>query len=529
MRRLRLLVIPILAFIVGGTMLYDAKIKAQRAAMVQPEPAEITCDDLVEHGPPDNRHVKVTDCWLADEFVWMTFSDSDEWIYALIPIYPASVQEPGAGENVALVGRINVRNEKELLDFLSRLDDEVTGCIWDDFRGAAAYGDLLREAYPRLEEGSYRVIYLNSDLPTRATARRGALIGLAVIAGGLVAAAWVVHGLFRARRRDRNQGWFADPRDEGLPDEHAAEALFGHLDRPSDVITTLRTWALLISTIALPIAAVVYAGENLEVIRPPIGAVAGGIGVVLFLAGTGVLLWTGRYFREQVYELREYRQLPRSARKYFDRQTAPLVEQGFIHLGDLRVTESMRVSVRLLVSPDRTCLVTLESFLHMTAYNLMSVADDGTLLHSVSINLERKRNTPLPSRCEWIQTDSISLALVQHQAFVAEHLTCKQEAGECLVIDPEYAIGVMDYAHRISGWSLVQRGITRKRLPPLPRAEQLTRVVDGAKTFAWQARPHNVVWSPDVLAAVRAATLQGEPPPGELQDEPGELLATGSW
>jgi hypothetical protein len=139
----------------------------------------------------------------------------------------------------------------------------------------------------------------------------------------------------------------------------------------------------------------------------------------------------------------------------------------------------------------------------------MSVADDGTLLHTVSVNLDRKRNTPLPSRCQWTQTGDIGHALKQHQMLVSRYFKQQPAATGCLVIDPQYALGVMDYAHRISGWSLVEYGIQRKRLPPLPRAEQLTRVVDGRKTFAWQARPNNGSKTPHPLSG-KACSLAND-------------------
>jgi hypothetical protein len=158
----------------------------------------------------------------------------------------------------------------------------------------------------------------------------------------------------------------------------------------------------------------------------------------------------------------------------------------------------------------------------------MSIVDDGTLLHSVSINLERKHNTPLPTRCEWIRTDNIGLAFSQHRVVVAQYLKQEPAATDCLAIDPEYALGVMDYAHRISGWRLLEYGITRKRLPRLPRAEQLTRMVEGQKAFAWQARPNGVVFPPDLLAAARAARVEDEPTFDELDDAPEAVLATSS-
>jgi hypothetical protein len=509
MRRLQLLVIPVLAFIVGGTMLYDAQTKAKRAAMVEPQPATITCEALVERGPPANRHVKVTDCWFALEYAFDTFSESDEWRYVVVPIYPASVKAPCTGERVRVVARIaNVRNAEELQDFLAKHPHEVLGCIWDEFRGKEYYGKLLRGVYPRLEEGSYRIVFLNEELPTRGGARRDASIGAAVLAGGIFVLAWIVCGLVRARRRDLNQEWFAEPREESRHDDHSAEAIIGHLDHPWDVMTTLRTWAMHTSFAALPIAGIFYVAQELGVVPPPFGFAAAGIGVILFFLASFAFAWTGRYFREQVYEMPQNRRLPRFARKYFDRHTGPLTKQGFIRLGDVRVTESMRVWVRLLLSPDRTCLVSLESLFHMGCYNIMSVADDGTLLHTVSVNLDRKRNTPLPSRCQWTQTGDIGHALKQHQMLVSRYFKQQPAATGCLVIDPQYALGVMDYAHRISGWSLVEYGIQRKRLPPLPRAEQLTRVVDGRKTFAWQARPNNVVFSPEALADVRAARME---------------------
>jgi len=140
---------------------------------------------------------------------------------------------------------------------------------------------------------------------------------------------------------------------------------------------------------------------------------------------------------------------------------------------------------------------------------------------TVSLYLERNPNTPLPSRCRWSATKDVAAAYRQHVQLVAAHLW--EIEAPCLAIDSEYVIGVMDYAHRIAGWSQLERGGTKKRLPPIPRAEQITTNERGRRKFTWQARPNNVVFARDRLDALRAAQSAHVATP-TCTEEPNEMF-----
>ena len=66
-------------------------------------------------------------------------------------------------------------------------------------------------------------------------------------------------------------------------------------------------------------------------------------------------------------------------------------------------------------------------------------------------------------------------------------------------------------------WSEIERGGTKKRLPKLPRAGQLSRDEQDRQNFTWQARPNNVVFTHDRLEALRYA--QEAYATGETLDE----------
>jgi hypothetical protein len=232
-------------------------------------------------------------------------------------------------------------------------------------------------------------------------------------------------------------------------------------------------------------------------------------------------VWVGRVFVEEVRETCAPDALPRSARRYFEQETRRLEAMGFVYLGDVTVIDWVRVPVRLFLNADGECVATPESLTGQTAYNFMSIAADGTLLHTVSVYLERNPNTPLPSRCQWSATKDIAAGYSQHVQLVVGH--SYEIEAPCLSIDPEYVTGVMDYAHRIAAWSHLERGGTKKRLPTIPRAEQLTSDGQGRRKFMWQARPNNIVFARDRLDALRAAQSAHVATP-ICTEEPNEMF-----
>jgi hypothetical protein len=122
----------------------------------------------------------------------------------------------------------------------------------------------------------------------------------------------------------------------------------------------------------------------------------------------------------------------------------------------------------------------------------------------------------------WMQTSDILEAYVGHLALVGNHLKQNPDLSDCLIIELDFALGVMDYAHRISGWSLGEAGIAKKGLPALPQPAQLTHSVNGEGYFVWQARPHAVTFSIDVkkkVAETRAASADEWPPYQEASSD----------
>ncbi len=502
MKSLRLLIFPLLAFIIGGFTLADANRTAKRSAMVEELPTAIPYEQLIANGPPENRHVKITDCFFAKEdFVCAVNNDRDAWNYVLIPIYPTNVPQAEKEGKFSLVAYIRVSNPDELANYLAK--NEVIGCIWDDIRGSQYFDTLLRGIHPNLEAGSYRVVFTSDKLPTLEQAWQKRLTGAAFILFGLCFLSWRVWKLRRARQRDESREWFAKEVPDLREQSQSFDQSFSQFEKPSEWMAALRTWMVWISPPAFTLAGCFYFLSAAELISEEMGQWGMSIGVLTGFASGLFLIWTYRYFTEQAYETRATESLSRSARKYFEQETPRIESLGFVYLGDISVIESISASVRLFLSECGECVVTLESGLGQTAYNFLSVANDGTLLHSVSLDLQRPLDTPLPSRCQWTETSDLTVAFRQHMELMVSYVSLTR--APCLGIAPKYVTGVMDYAHWISGWSNIERGSAKKGVPHLPRAEQLVQQEQGRLMFAWQARPNSVVFANDRLEALRKA------------------------
>ena len=117
----------------------------ERLSKFEEQPTDITCEQLIAEGPPENRHVKITDCRYAEKFVVSTDQDGREWSYVLIPLFPTNSSannvannvannEPLGNEKIRLVACIRAHNSEELEEFIDKPD--VRGCVWGEFRSA---------------------------------------------------------------------------------------------------------------------------------------------------------------------------------------------------------------------------------------------------------------------------------------------------------------------------------------------------------------------------------------------------------
>ncbi len=502
MKSLRILIFPVLAFIIGGFTLADANRTAKRSGMVEELPTAIPYEQLVENGPPENRHVKITDCFFAkNDFACAVNEDRDAWHYVLMPIYPTNDQQAENEAKFDLVAYIHVSNPDELADYLAK--NEVIGCVWDDYRGTQYFDALLRDIHPDLEAGSYRVVFPGDELPTLKQARQEMITGAAFILFGVCFLFWRVWKWRRAHQRNENQEWFAKDVPSQSRQSQSFDQSLTQFERPSETMASLRSWIVWISVPAFTVAGCFYFLSEIEIISEEVGLWGMSVGVLIGFASGGFLIWSYRYFTEQAYESRSTESLSRSARKFFEQETPRLESLGFVYLGDISVIESISASVRLFLSECGECVATLESGLGQTAYNFLSVASDGTLLHTVSLDLERPIDTPLPSRCQWAATKDITLAFRQHLELIVSQVSITE--APCLRISPKYVTGVMDYAHWISGWSNIERGSAKKGVPLLPRAEQIVQQEQDRLMFAWQASPNGVVFANDRLEALRIA------------------------
>lgn len=509
----RFLVIGVGLVIVGVVMYLGADQTARRAAMIQAEPTPITYEQLLQNGPPANRYVRLLGVVAAEEFA-IESDEHDRWNFALVGLDSAAEFDanPNRAESPRLIAKvINVDSEAELSAVVHQ--DFIDGFIWDEHASLGEAGPFLTRSYPPLARcGAHRVLMVGQPTPTLAAANQERMIAMGLIAGGVMLVTFLVW-LFVKRRRDvKNQVWHdaanqLDAMQAGQPAEaHASPTspaadnsfagsqyndhpAFGTpntpQDRPSDFGAMIKASFCYASGLSLAGLLIGIALNSTAMVPPAIvNTMMGGCGLVLMISSVGFVA-LNRRFRDQVYDVVSTSELPGYARRYFEEQTLRLRTHGFVSLGDLKVIDGISASVRLLLRNDGRCLVTMEAALLQTVYNFYSIAADGTLIYTSSCDLKRDPNSPLPCQYKHSNSKDIYQGYQLHNAQV--------EAwgyGNMATIAPEYATGVMDFAHRISGWSQKESGVIKTHLLNIPRAEELFPHVSSQ--FEWRSQPNEL-------------------------------------
>lgn len=445
----------------GIGMFFNASTERRRAAQVEETPAMIDCATLIQQGVPDNRHVRVTRCWLGGGYVYQERDDSSDWKFVYVPLHSVHDEQEGDGREVRLLAHFtNVRNEKELEQF--QATTELTGFIWDDHRMEMDSQKAFRELYPKIDPGQCRVIEVGRPLPTQSRAR---MCYLGSIAAFVIAAVLAVVLVYRfvARRL----GVVVDRHEL---DPYASES-------PQRDLTPAQLKPLTFSDICLKLvvfivpATVIGGVASYCLMRTGIvSAAVGETGIFVCLATmfivAGAALLAGRQFREHVYERLDPSQLSRKERRFFERHTPELQRLGFQHIADVKLHGTVSTCMREFLSADRKIIAFLDSSSIASAITFDSVMSDGVYLVTSNFDTSEFEDLSLPRRYQFVKGSPSDL-LAAHRLLQQQYESENQV--ETLAIEPNQISVVVDYTHRVASWSMYRKGHHRNPPPPLPR------------------------------------------------------------
>lgn len=480
-------IFPILAIILAATFVSDGQRLAKRAKCVKAQPTTVTCAELVDDGPPENRHVAVTGFRPAKNYAISWWSDTERWAYVLVPLYPDSVQQDDQGETVKVVARIRgsgsdktsgVVDDQQLQELLAQ--KELTGCLWDNDPAWNHFGRKVAEQFPKFNAEGYHVLFVGQELPTSAEARKTELIGYALYVSAALMAVFFGRKLYLLRRFRHDQAWLEGQASRDEP--HPSDKSFAGYHRPSELYLKIKKWTLLTGFASPAISIVIYLCTDLGLIPQEPGIIGASSFMVLMFVCIAAFMRMGKRFVEQTYEPRERSEIRRGVLKYFESKGNELEECGFVRLATISVVDTIRIPIELWLHKRGAYLVSLEHAGIAKGYNFYSIAEDGTLLHTTSVDLNRGKSA-LPSLCVWSQSSQIRTGFTTQLNLVDKY---RRKGQECACIDPVYATGIIDLAHRISGWSLQEYGIKKTNLPAIPSAKEMLVKRNGSLWFEWR-------------------------------------------
>ena len=197
-----------------------------------------------------------------------------------------------------------------------------------------------------------------------------------------------------------------------------------------------------------------------------------GLGIGFYIVAAAAVTAVEKRFREFVFgEVNLLPKVPDEARKFFHVQSVALEEIGFDHVGDFcLLPEPMPRYARIYASPGGKCFASIMAVYQTggcTCYvSFASVAEDGVYLESAARGGKYCLDPDLPLRFQYLNDyTGAANGLAQHREFVERH------AADCRTTILSFAPGqfreVLDYGHRLAGYSEYQDG--RKQTPPPPR------------------------------------------------------------
>lgn len=166
-----------------------------------------------------------------------------------------------------------------------------------------------------------------------------------------------------------------------------------------------------------------------------------------------------RRHREFVREPVQPDQLPRRARSYFDQRTPELRRLGFQYLGDVKLISQTGTFLRQFLSEDGLTLALLESGAS-NRFSFDSLASDGTYLETVSTDISLLLDESLPMQTQIMAGAPIAQLVWRYSA---------SGEAEALPIEVDDVGPMLDYGHRIHGWSAFRKGLIKYPPSPLPR------------------------------------------------------------
>ena len=499
MRHLKLFVFPALLVIIAFARWQDADEIQDRANKVGEQPHPVSCQQLVDGQTPDNQHVLVED-WAGGE-KYRVYSHSDSWSYVLIPLFPKDAAEQ-RDEDIRVVAQFyDIENHEDMAKALEQAS--LQGCLRDHEYGRQHFTSLLIEHYPDIPADKYVVLTINGELPTVQAASKVRLKALAILGVGVL---WLCFSCYRTRvayRRDKSEQWF--------------EGQVPASQRPGKAVAApSEAWLVCKKGFVYAVMSAPFVGYGLylltesKVIPASIGYGLMSASVCLMIAGGILLTLMMRRYRAQTYEVVGRDELSKAARKYFDSHADKLADLGFIRIADLSVVDTVRVPVELWLHEQGEIMVTIEYTLIMQVINFYSVSDDGQVLHTVTTDLHRSK-TKLPAQCVFVNSKDITKLWNEHLKLLSKN----ESAGVRAVnIDPEYVTGVMDLQHRIGGWALLESGIGKSQLPPLPHCNEIIVSSEGTSCFRWRDQDNKITVSDEVrelLAAAQSSELRDSP------------------
>lgn len=453
-------VLAAFAVFVGYTLFEVADEVEERFAVMDPEPATISCRDLIENGPPANRHIRLTEVWFGGGWCYQEKHGSPEWDFVLVPAYPLDITEGGDGQEIRLIVQIsNIRGEADVLELLSRA--ELTAQVHSQWIPPKCQ-EILRGFYPQIDFDQCTVIHVGEPLPTLGEARNHRIGGWCLWAlAGLLAAWWLADWVLV------KLGTKVDP---ALVDPYAAQAPGDDAPPEWTAPSALRQLCMRVglgSTGACVLAGVVfYILKRLGVVSNEVGEHGMTVSLAALFASFLVVSLLHRRHREFVREPMEPDQLPRWARNFFNQRTPELQRLGFQHVGDVKLTCHTAAFVRQFLSEDGLTLALLQSGAN-NGFSFDSLASDGMYLETVSADMSMLLDESLPLRMQIMVSASIPQAWQAHRDFVRGYLASGE--AKALPIELNDVGPVIDYGHRIHGWSAFRKGLIKHPPSTLPR------------------------------------------------------------
>jgi hypothetical protein len=196
-----------------------------------------------------------------------------------------------------------------------------------------------------------------------------------------------------------------------------------------------------------------------------------------------------RTYRNYEFLAVDISSLEESVRDRFDANTPPLIQLGFKHLGDFRMKpEPVVVHDRFFMSADGEMVADICAVLSGGGTSLISVLEDGTVVHTTSVNNPHPERTLEPADRLWISylpDASVSYIHCHHVNTLRD--LCMGTGSKAMRFRDDQLRAVLIYDQRIfCRWRYRYGGLDEQ--PPAPEIESLRAAPSGVPEDADYAR-----------------------------------------